>query len=87
AQLPVLLVGRSKQLGFESGAWNLALTAASYPQQSNLPADYRFAPVQPAAPRTQAKPEQPADSASSTAPAAMPQRLPATGNAPPGFRF
>lgn len=87
AQLPVLLVGRSKQLGFEPDAWNLALTAASYPQQSHLPADYQFAPAQPAVPRAQAKPEHQTDSASHTVPATTPQRLPATGNAPPGFRF
>lgn len=90
AQLPVLLIGRNKQLGFEPGAWNLALTAASYPPQSNLPADYRFAPAQPAAPKSepaaQGVPATPR-SAPATAPAAAPQRLPATGNAPPGFRF
>lgn len=87
AQLPVLLIGRSKQLGFEPGAWNLALTAARYPQQSNLPADYQFAPAEPAAPRALARPEQQTDSVSRSAPAITPQRLPATGNAPPGFRF
>lgn len=91
AQLPVLLIGRNKQLGFEPGAWNLALTAASYPQDNKLPRDYRFAPAEPAAPKAPTKAEQPANtdgrvqSEAPTAPAQ--QRLPATGNAPPGFRF
>ncbi|NMM25690.1 MAG: glutaredoxin family protein [Glaciimonas sp.] len=91
AQLPLLLVGRSQQLGFERGAWNLALTAASYPEDNKLPRDYQFAPAEPAAPKAPIKTEQPAN-ANSRIPAAPPaapalQRLPAAGNAPPGFRF
>lgn len=91
AQLPVLLVGRNKQLGFEAGAWNLALTAASYPLDNKLPKDYQFAPTEPAALKAPAKAELPTiiDSRmqSETPAAPAQQRLPATGNAPPGFRF
>lgn len=90
-QLPVLLIGRNKQVGFEPGAWNLALTAASYPQDNKLPRDYQFAPAEPAAPKLHTKAEQPASTdgrmQSETAAAPAQQRLPATGNAPPGFRF
>lgn len=87
AQLPVLLIGRNKQLGFEPGAWNAALSAASYPQDNQLPKDYRFAQAEPAAPKAAAKPERPADTGSRQAPAASTQRLPASGNAPADFRF
>ncbi|MGV8892695.1 MAG: DUF4124 domain-containing protein [Burkholderiaceae bacterium] len=90
-QLPVLLIGRNQQLGFELGAWNLALTAASYPQDNQLPRNYQFAPSEPAAPKVPTKAEQAASTDSrmqSEIPAApAQQRLPATGNAPPGFRF
>ncbi|NMM36383.1 MAG: glutaredoxin family protein [Glaciimonas sp.] len=91
AQLPLLLIGRSQQLGFERGAWGLALTAAGYPEDNKLPRDYQFAAAEPAAPKAATKIERPANTNSrvSAAPPATPaqQRLPATGNAPPGFRF
>jgi glutaredoxin len=86
AQLPLLLVGRTKQQGFEEGAWNGALTAAGYPASSMLPRSWRNPPPTAAAPRA---PEKPASSAAAApaprAPASAPQ--PAAGNAPPGFRF
>ncbi len=53
SQLPLLLVGRQKYTGFEQGAWDGALTAAAYPAQRALPADYRQPPATPAAPRPQ----------------------------------
>lgn len=40
-QLPLLVVGRSKLLGFQLEAWNSALTNASYPAKSMLPSRYR----------------------------------------------
>ena len=40
-QLPLLLVGRTKLLGFEQGEWNSALTNAAYPAKSMLPSRYR----------------------------------------------
>src|SRR5438445_7188128 len=41
SQLPLLLIGRSKERGFEPGAWNAALSAAGYPQNNQLPKTYR----------------------------------------------
>lgn len=50
SQLPLLLVGRSKFIGYEQSTWDAALTAASYPLQSMLPPDYRQSAPKPAAP-------------------------------------
>lgn len=84
-QLPVLTIGRGKQSGFESGAWGSALSTAGYPETSRLPQGYSNGPAESAAP---AKPK-PAENKSAAA--ATPERVenlpPATGNAPPGFRF
>lgn len=49
-QVPLLVVGRHKLSGFESGAWKDALDAASYPSQSKLPRGYQFAKGTSAAP-------------------------------------
>jgi glutaredoxin len=49
-QLPLLLVGRSKLVGFAASAWNEALDAAQYPPQPMLPRGYQFAAAAPAAP-------------------------------------
>ena len=49
-QLPLLLVGRSKLLGFEAGEWNGALTNAAYPAKSMLPSRYRHPDAVAAAP-------------------------------------
>lgn len=94
AQLPLLTIGRSKEKGFEEGAWNSALTAAGYPGSSQLPSGWRNPAPQAAAPRSAPKPaaaaeKAPAPSAPSApaAPAAASEAPPATGKAPPGFRF
>jgi glutaredoxin len=90
ARLPYLMIGRSSQRGFEADAWNTALNAAGYPQSSQLPKNYRNpAPVAmaPASKPVIAKQD---NRASATAPAdqsASDALPPATGNAPPGFRF
>lgn len=91
AQLPVLTIGRSREKGFEEGAWNTALSAAGYPKTSQLPASWRNPAPQSAAPRSAPK----AADAAETAPAISPpagrgaasEAPPATGKAPPGFRF
>lgn len=49
-QLPLLLVGRSKLLGFQADAWNGALTNAAYPARSMLPSRYRHPDPVAAAP-------------------------------------
>lgn len=88
SQMPVVTVGRNKELGFAAGAWNAALTAAGYPQTNKLPKSYRQPPAQAAAPApttagnaTSSNTEKPAAENRTDAPP------PATGNAPPGFRF
>lgn len=86
-QLPVLTIGRNQQRGFESGAWNTALTAAGYPASSRLPKGYLVAPAEPASPGAKSSPPNKPD-ARQTAPQPGPEQArPATGNAPPGFRF
>jgi glutaredoxin len=50
SQLPLLLVGRNKFIGYEQVTWDAALTAASYPMQSILPSGYRQPAPKPAAP-------------------------------------
>ncbi|AMP03447.1 glutaredoxin family protein [Collimonas pratensis] len=83
SQLPVLTVGRDKQSGFSSATWGSALSTAGYPESSRLPANYSNA-----APVAAAQGARPA--AKTTAPAATANSgdvPPATGNAPPGFRF
>jgi glutaredoxin len=86
AQLPVLTIGRNKQKGFETGAWNTALTYAGYPESNQLPKDYRNGNVESAAPAPSASAENPSSkNAPSQSPNAEP--LPAAGNAPPGFHF
>jgi glutaredoxin len=87
-QLPVLTVGRNKERGFESEAWNTALTAAGYPQASKLPKNYRNpqaeALASKAAASKQANPKASERSATTSSETELP---PAGGNAPPGFRF
>jgi glutaredoxin len=88
AQLPFLTVGRNKQQGFESGAWNNLLNAAGYPQTNHLPKNYRNPQAQSAAPKPQpAAADQPADSARKAPNARGEQAPPAAGDTPPGFRF
>lgn len=86
-QLPVLTIGRNKQRGFESGAWNTALTAAGYPESSKLPKGYLGAPAEPASPVAKSSPVNKPDAKQATSEPAPELRRPATGNTPPGFRF
>lgn len=87
-QLPLLLVGRSKQIGYEQSSWEVLLSDAGYPTQKILPASYSNpAPVA-------AAPPPPPDAAAQARAAALAaqeeaarlQRPPAV-NAPPGFQF
>lgn len=88
-QLPYLVVGRNKERGFEPGAWNSALGSAGYPESNRLPKTYRNPPAQAAAPEapTAAKPAASAPSERPIARQPATELPPATGNAPPGFRF
>lgn len=88
-QFPLLQVGRNKERGFDASTWNNSLTAAGYPPSSRLPADYRqrqaealagdVASPATTAPNAPARENKSASAASGSSPA--------TGNAPPGFRF
>lgn len=86
-QLPFLLIGQSKYKGLNASEWSSALSAAGYPETSKLPKSYRNPAPQaaaPAAPPAAAKPAPNNARASAVPPEDLP---PATGNAPPGFRF
>jgi glutaredoxin len=87
AQLPLLLIGRIKQKGFESSAWSRALTAAGYPESSKLPVNYT--PSKPQAAAGQQPSAQPRQTMSEQQPVQEPQKSlqPAKENALPGFRF
>lgn len=89
-KLPVLHVGRSKEIGFEESLWNTALTAAGYPASSRLPRTYRNPPptalVDPQKPVASAAVPAKNEAETLAAPTAV-DLPPATGNAPPGFRF
>jgi len=92
AQLPFLTIGRSREKGFEEGAWNTALSAAGYPKTSQLPANWRNPAPQSAAPRSAPKAAIEAAEKAPTvhapaSPVAASEAPPATGKAPPGFRF
>lgn len=89
--LPLLTVGRARERGFQTNAWNNALTVAGYPESSRLPRNYTNPPAEAAAPKTppaaapsQAAQDQGVSRGAEPAPVAPPA---AAGNAPPGFRF
>jgi hypothetical protein len=91
-QLPLLLIGRGRQVGFEQGTWDAALTDAGYPTVKSLPPGYSNPPPTPAAPPRGPSPEEvarakaDAERAAAAAEAARRDRE-APNNAPPDFRF
>lgn len=48
SQLPVMIINKSKFLGFEPDSWREALTAAGYPETNKLPKDYVYSEPEPA---------------------------------------
>jgi glutaredoxin len=86
--MPFLRVGRKQERGFESAAWNMALTAAGYPETSQLPKTYRNPPAAAVAPAPKpvASTQERQTATVDEAPSAT-DLPPPTGNAPPGFRF
>jgi glutaredoxin len=80
-QVPLLLVGRSKHVGFEAGAWNAALTDAAYPLQRQLPANWQSPDAVAAAPAQPPKPRVVRDDKPTPTP-----KQPSS-EAPPGFQF
>lgn len=92
-QLPLLLIGRSKQIGYEQGSWDTALTEAGYPAQPMLPAGYSnpapapaAPPPAPAAQERSAAASEAAASKAAAEQAARERRLRPV-NAPPDFQF
>jgi glutaredoxin len=53
-QVPLLLVGTTRLIGFDAGSWQNALSAANYPSQGLLPKDYQNPQAESAAPRPKA---------------------------------
>lgn len=68
--VPVLTLGRTPSIGFNEPAWSLALNAATYPAQSQLPLTYRPEPPQPLLPRATGPAQRPPGEA---APATSPR--------------
>lgn len=88
SNLPLLIIGRSKERGYDASAWNSALTSAGYPTSNKLPKTYRNPSAEAAAPTP--KPAANAKQEGATQAPAKPAATelpPAIGNAPPGFRF
>jgi glutaredoxin len=67
-ELPVLVVGSRKIIGFEDASWQDALSAAAYPRSTQLPHGYQFAPAQAAAPAPARVPVPPAREKNAAAP-------------------
>lgn len=84
--LPVLAVGRTMQMGFESVAWNNALTSAGYPEQNRLPSTYRNPAAESAAPVAKPLSEAQATAVDRPEPV-MPKAATPASSAPAGFRF
>jgi glutaredoxin len=84
-QVPLLLVGGARRVGFQAGEWNAALTAAAYPARTMLPANYNNPAAEPAAPVPPPRPLA-REVAPEPAPEA-PRRPPTPADAPPGFKF
>lgn len=85
-QLPLLLVGRSKTVGFEQVAWDTMLTDAGYPLTRVLPAGYQWPAPTPAAPPLKPAVDEQAVARAAAEEAARSQRKPPV-NAPPDFQF
>ncbi|MCG2583802.1 glutaredoxin family protein [Massilia sp. TS11] len=92
-QLPLLLVGRARLVGFEANAWNEALSNANYPSSRLLPAGYKAPAAEPAAPPRLSETDQIAQklaadkAAAEKAAAERAKAPPPPKNAPPGFVF
>lgn len=91
-QVPLLLVGRTRQLGFDQDAWDAALSNAGYPASKMLPPGYSNPPPSPAAPPPPPAPADIARAQNEAAKAAAAEEKArrerdTPTNAPPNFRF
>ena len=82
--IPVMMVGNTKQVGYQEEAWNAALDFASYPKTNQLPPGYKNQPPVASAPdkKPEAAPTQTAAAGAPQAPAATAPAAPA-GEKPP----
>jgi glutaredoxin len=87
-QLPLLVIGRGKQIGYEASTWDTLLTDAGYPAQSMLPSGYSNPAPAPAAPPPgpTAQERELAASKAAAEQAERGRRLRPV-NAPPDFQF
>ncbi len=94
-QLPLLVVGSNKLVGFESAMWNQALSDAAYPAERILPASYQYAKAESAAPPRASAPEAQAQAraaavraaAEAEAEAARRRKQAPPSDTPPNFQF
>ncbi|SFL68561.1 glutaredoxin family protein [Rugamonas rubra] len=91
-QLPLLLVGRGKQIGFEQSSWDVLLSDAGYPVQKILPPNYQNPPPVAAAPAPQPDAAEQTraaarDNARAAAEEEARRRKQQQPEAPPGFQF
>jgi hypothetical protein len=92
-QLPLLLVGRGKQIGYEQSTWDSLLTEAGYPATPMLPSGFSNPAPAPAAPppgptaQERALAESQAAAAKAAAEQAARERRLRPVNTPPDFQF
>jgi len=86
-QLPLLLVGRTPLIGFDSAAWQGALSDAAYPSENILPANYQQVAATPAAPPRGPSPEAAARAAARADAADAARRQAPPPPPAPAFRF
>lgn len=79
-QLPLLLVGRGKQLGYSQDSWDMLLSEAGYPLEKQLPPGYQLPPASAAAAPFQSGPKANPDTQ-------QPRRVGPPLDGPPGFQF
>ena len=80
ASLPMASIGSKRLSGYTQSEWSQYLTAAGYPEQSQLPPGYRRPAASPLAPAPKA--EQPAESVRQQTRPAEPATLPAAPAVP-----
>lgn len=86
ASLPFLTIGSQKIQGYSEAEWQQYLSAAAYPEQNSLPANYR-----PVTPTALVEPVQPTPKKTTKAPLpkpdVLPPPLPVAPSNPAGIQF